>query len=204
MSSTHGKDYYGILGVPRDAEDSDIKIAYRKLALRNHPDTNRGDPQAEDRFKEISEAYEVLTHMEKRNLYDLGRDPLAGGSPFRYSPFDSWTDPLEASVFSGFRCRGGGFGRGFGPRRRVFQGTGARPAGFDSYLSGLDIQDLPLTSHEAFEGAERDIRLHTGRDHLVFAVSIPPGVENGTVLSFKRPIRDGHEIELRFRVRITG
>ena len=106
------KDYYGILGVARDADESEIKVAYRKLALRNHLDTNREDPQAEDRFKEINEAYDVLSHRDKRNQYDLGHNPLTRGFPFRTYPFDSWRDPFEASFLSGFRCRGGGFGRG--------------------------------------------------------------------------------------------
>jgi DnaJ-class molecular chaperone len=197
------KNYYGILGVARDADASEIKMAYRKLALRNHPDTNRDDPQAEDRFKEINEAYDVLSDRDKRNQYDLGRDPLTGGSPFRPSPFDPWSDPFEASFFTGFRCRGGGFGRGLGRKRRVFRGTGARPAGFGPYRSDLHIHDLPLTSDEAFEGTDRDIRLHTGRDTLVFSVSIPAGVENGTLLSFKRAVGDGQEIELLFRVRFA-
>jgi DnaJ-class molecular chaperone len=197
------KDYYGILGVPRDADETEIKMAYRKLALRYHPDTNWDDPHAEDRFKEINEAYDVLSHRDKRNQYDLGRDPLTGGSPFRPSPFDPWIDPFEASFFSGFRCRGGGFGRGLGNKRRVFRGTGARPAGFGSYRSDLPIHDLLLTSDEAFEGTERDIRLHTGRDTLVFTVSIPAGVENGTLFSFKRLVGDGQEIELLLRVRIS-
>jgi DnaJ-class molecular chaperone len=196
------KDYYGILGVARDADESEIKLAYRKLALRNHPDTNKDDPQAENRFKEINEAYDVLSHRDKRNQYDLGCDPLTGGSPFRPFPFDPWNDPFEASFFSGFRCRGGGFGRGFARKRGIFRGTGAWPAGFGPYRSDLHIHDLPLTSDEAFEGTERDIRLHTGRDTLVFTVSIPPGVENGTLLSFKHPIGDGQEIEAVFRVRI--
>ena len=69
------KDYYGILGVARDADESEIKIAYRKLALHNHPDTNRDDPQAEDRFKEINEAYDVLSHRDKRNQYDWATIP---------------------------------------------------------------------------------------------------------------------------------
>lgn len=193
------KDYYGILGVARNADASLIKMAYRKLALRNHPDTNRDDPQAADRFKEINEAYDVLSHWDKRNQYDLGRDSLTGGSPYRPSPFD----PFEASSFSGFRCRGGGFGRAFGRKRRVFRGTGARPAGFGPYRSDLHFHDLPLTSDEAFEGTERDIRLHAGRDILVFTVSIPAGVENGTLLSFKRPVGGGQQIELLFRVRVA-
>ena len=198
------KDYYGILGVARDADESEIKIAYRKLALQNHPDTNSDDPQAEDRFKEINEAYDVLSHRDKRNQYDLGRDPLTGDFPFRPPPFDPWSDPFEESFFSAFRCRGGGLGRVLGRKGRVFRGTGARPAGFVSDRSDLHIHDLPLTSDEALKGTERDIRLHTGRDTMVFTVSIPAGVENGTLFSFKRPAGDGQEIELLFRVRIAN
>ena len=197
------KDYYGILGVARDAGESEIRMAYRKLALQNHPDTNRDDPQAEERFKEINEAYDVLSHRDKKNQYDLGRSPLTGGFPFRPSSFDSWSDPFEDSFFSAFRCRGGGFGRALGRKRRIFRGTGARPAGFVPYGSDLHSHDLPLTPEEAFEGAERDIRLHTGQDTLVLTVSIPAGVENGTLLSFKRPLENGQELELQFRVRIT-
>lgn len=197
------KDYYGVLGVPRDADESEIKMAYRKLALRNHPDTNWDDPRAEDRFKEISEAYDVLSHRDKRNQYDLGRDPLGESSPFRPSPFDPWTDPFEASLFSGLRCRGGGFGRVLGRKRRAFRETGVRLADSGPNRSDLRIHDLLLTSDEAFEGTERDIRLHTGRDTLVFTLSIPARVENGSLFSFKRPVGDGQEIELLFRIRIA-
>jgi len=197
------KDYYEILGVARDADEGQIKVAFRKLALRNHPDTNRDDPGAEDRFKEINEAYDVLSHSDKRNQYDLGRDPLTGGFPFRQDPFDPWSDPFETSFFSAFRCRGGGFGRGFGRKGRFFWGSGAGRAGFNPHPSGQPVYDLLLNSDEAFKGAQRDIRLHTGRDTLVFTVSIPPGVENGTLFTFKQPLRDGRQIELLFRVRIT-
>ena len=197
------KDYYSILGVARNADATEIKAAYRKLALRSHPDTNMDDPRAEDRFKEINEAYDVQSHGEKRDQYDLGRDPFTSGSPFGSSPFDPWNGSFETHFFSGFQCRGGGFGRAFGRRRRVFRGTGGRQAGFGPHRSDLPIQDLPLTSDEAFEGTERDIRLHAGRDILVFTVSIPAGVENGTLLSFKRPVGGGQQIELLFRVRVA-
>lgn len=192
------KDYYGILGVAREADEEQIKAAYRRLALRHHPDTNRDDPQAEDRFKEINEAYDVLSHEEKRHRYDLGRGPLGGGSPFPFSPHNPWGDPLEESLFSRFRCRGGGFGRTLGRRRRPPPGTFAPP------LSDLHVHDLPLSSHEASEGTERDIRLHTGRDTLVFTVSVPAGVGDGSLFSFKCPVGRGQEIELLFRVRIAG
>ncbi|MCX5831622.1 MAG: DnaJ domain-containing protein [Deltaproteobacteria bacterium] len=197
------KDYYAILGIARDAQESEIKIAYRKLALKNHPDTNRDDPHAEDRFKEINEAYDVLSNWDKRNHYDLLRDSLTGSSPFRPSTFDRWNHPFETDSFSGFGCRGGGIGRALGRKRKTFRETGTRPAGFAPYQSDLHIHDLSLKSDEAFEGTERDIRLHIGQDTLVFTVSIPAGVENGTLLSFKRPVGENQEIELLFRVTIA-
>lgn len=197
------KDYYGILGVAREADDKDIKIAYRKLARQNHPDTNRDDPLAEDRFKAINEAYEVLSHRDKRYQFDLGHDPRAGAFPFRPPFFDSWSDPIEESFFSAFRCRGGGLGRAFGRKERVFRGTNARPAGFVPNGSELPVQDLPLTSDEAVKGTERDLRIHTGTETQVFTVSIPAGVEDGTLFNFKRPLADGQALEFLFRVRIT-
>jgi len=197
------KNYYEILGVARDAGENEIKIAYRRLALQIHPDTNRDDPHAEDRFKEINEAYDVLSHQDKRSQYDLGRDSLTGGFPFRPRPFDPWSDAFEENFFSLFRCRGGGFGRGLGCRGRVFRGAGARPGGFAPQGSDPRIPDLLLTSEEASKGTERDLRLHTGRDTLVFTVSIPPGIQNGTLLRFKSSIQNGQVIELRFRVKIA-
>jgi len=197
------KDYYGILGVARDAGESEIKIAYRKLALQNHPDTNRHDPLAEDRFKEINEAYEVLSHRDKRYQYDLGRDPVTGPFPFRPPPFDSWSDPFEESFFSAFRCRGGGLGRALGRKGRGFRGTKAQPAGFVPKGSDIPIQDLPLTSDEALKGTERDLRIHAGAEIQAFTVSIPAGVGDGTLFNFKRPLGDGQAIELLFRVKIT-
>lgn len=74
-----GKDYYKILGIPRSATDDEIKKAYRKLALRYHPDKNKS-PNAEEKFKEVAEAYEVLSDKSKRDLYDkYGEEGLKGG-----------------------------------------------------------------------------------------------------------------------------
>ncbi|HLZ36761.1 MAG TPA: DnaJ domain-containing protein, partial [Mycobacteriales bacterium] len=73
------KDYYAVLGVPKDASAADIKKSYRKLARKFHPDANRGDPKAEERFKEISEAYDVLSDDKRRKEYDEARTLFAGG-----------------------------------------------------------------------------------------------------------------------------
>jgi len=73
------RDYYDILGVPRDADEEEIKRSYRRLAMQYHPDRNPGDREAEEKFKEASEAYEVLRDLEKREIYDrFGHEGLKG------------------------------------------------------------------------------------------------------------------------------
>jgi molecular chaperone DnaJ len=116
------KDYYQVLGVPKNAPASEIKKAYRKLAQKNHPDANPGDKQAEERFKEISAAYDVLGDEEKRKSYDQVRDMASsgfgggfpGGQRVRVEGFD--VDDL-GDLFGGLF--GGGFGRGRGGRGRA-------------------------------------------------------------------------------------
>jgi molecular chaperone DnaJ len=115
------KDYYEVLGVSKDATEAEIKKAYRRLAKKYHPDLNPGDKAAEAKFKEVNEAYEVLSNKDKRARYDqfgqAGVDPNfgggAGGSPFSG---DINFDDIFNSVFNGF----GGFGgfEGFGGARR--------------------------------------------------------------------------------------
>lgn len=113
------KDYYGILGVSRGASDDEIKRAYRKLARQYHPDVNP-DPAAHEKFKDINAAYEVLSDDQKRQIVDLGGDPLApggggpGGPPGGGGPFVGFQDIMDAF----FGAAGGGGGRGPRPRTR--------------------------------------------------------------------------------------
>src|ERR671918_945290 len=134
------RDYYDVLGVPRSANDNDVKSAYRKLALQYHPDRNPGDKAAEDKFKEASEAYQVLSDPEKRQLYDrFGIEGLKGAG---YQGFGG-----AADIFSTF---GDLFEDllGFGPRRRSASRV----------QQGPDLRyDLSLAFLEACLGKELDI-----------------------------------------------
>ena len=85
------RDYYDVLGIPKQASNQEIKKAYRKLAKKYHPDTNPGDEEAEKLFKEVTEAYNVLSDEEKRKLYDQ----------FGHAAFDGGTDPYESHFRSG-------------------------------------------------------------------------------------------------------
>ena len=138
-------DYYELLGVVRTAAQEDIKKAYRQLALKYHPDRNPGNKEAEEHFKEISNAYQVLSDPEKRHLYDrYGADgpSRAGFSGFNnvQDIFSSFGD-IFGDVFGGF----GGFG-GFGRTRR-------------SRGSDLEV-DLMLTFLEAAEGTRKEITVN--------------------------------------------
>src|SRR6201987_1032121 len=99
MSTT--RDYYEVLGVPRDADDATIKKAFRRLARELHPDVNKHDPDAEDKFKEAAEAYEVLSDADRRATYDrYGREGLrSGGSAPHFEGF-AVSGPFEA-LFGG-------------------------------------------------------------------------------------------------------
>jgi molecular chaperone DnaJ len=108
------RDYYDVLGVSRDAEETDIKKAFRRLARELHPDVNAHDPEAEEKFKEAAEAYEVLSDAERRRLYDAyGHDGLrSGGYAPNFEGFGSFSD-----IFSAF-FGAGGFDAAFGTGRR--------------------------------------------------------------------------------------
>ena len=142
------RDYYEVLGVDKNADDAAIKRAYRQLAKKNHPDVNPGDKDAEERFKEINEAYQVLSNPQKRAQYDqFGHDgPQAGFGGGGYGDF------------SGFS--GGGFG-GFEDIFSSFFGGGAGGgARSNGPVPGDDLRyDLTLSFEEAALGCEKEINL---------------------------------------------
>lgn len=145
MATTEKKDYYEVLGVSRDASVDEIKKAYRRLALKYHPDKNPGDTQAEESFKEAAEAYAILSDTDKRARYDrFGHQAMGGGAAgFDPSQFTDFADIL-GDLF-GF---GDLFGGGGGRRR------GNRP------MRGADLRyDLDLTFEEAVFGKEAEIQL---------------------------------------------
>jgi curved DNA-binding protein len=154
------KDYYAILGVPRNATQEEIKRAYKRLARQYHPDVNKS-PEAEEKFKEINEAYAVLSDPEKRKIYDTygtttpPPPPPPGGYDFSGFDVEDFSDFFQ-ELFGG-----GLFGRSRRPRR------------------GRDVRaELPLTLEEAFHGGERVLEVGGRR----VSVRIPPGVQDGTTL----------------------
>jgi molecular chaperone DnaJ len=143
-------DYYQVLGVSRDASDSEIKKAYRKLAIQYHPDKNPGDQEAEEKFKEISAAFDILKDPEKRAKYDqFGHDAFRGGySSGGVDPFDLFKD-----VFGG-----GGNSGGFGSIFEDFFGGGGA-SGSSEGLRGNDLRvSVSITLEQAAKGVEKEIK----------------------------------------------
>jgi molecular chaperone DnaJ len=145
MNLMNKRDYYEVLGVERRASGEEIKKTYRKLALKYHPDRNPGDQEAEEKFKEAAEAYEVLRDAEKRNIYDqFGHEGLQGTG---FTGFGGFEDIFSAfgDIFEDFF--------GFGNRRRG-QRTTARP--------GADLlYDMRIDFAEAIFGTEKEIEIPT-------------------------------------------
>jgi molecular chaperone DnaJ len=159
------KDYYKVLGVPKDATEAEIKKAYRKLARENHPDANRGDASAEERFKDASEAYDVLGDAKRRKEYDEARALFGSGGGFRPGPgagggsFNFDLGDLFGGGQPGGQPGAGGFGGGLGD---VFGGlfnrggTGTRT----QPRRGQDVEsEVTLSFTEAVDGATVPLRM---------------------------------------------
>jgi curved DNA-binding protein len=171
------KDYYKILGVDRKADTEAIRSAYRKLAMKYHPDKNPGDKKAEERFKEINEAYQVLSDDKKRAHYDrLGSAytdfRTGGGRPgdFRW---DDWGGGYSTNVNADDL-----FGGGFSDFFRTIFGEAMRSQGrspFGGQEQGYQ-QEVQISFQEAYEGATRQLQTNGRR----LKVRIPAGVTTGS------------------------
>ena len=186
--ATKIKDYYEVLGVQRGAADDDIKKAYRKLARKFHPDLNPGDKSAEEQFKQLQEAYDVLSNAEDRKLYDEYGDnwravKAGAGAP----PPSGWEGATAQGPQGGSRPGGYDFNDfDFGSFRTSGEG------GFDIFEElfgrgrgqrsdrGRDVEaELELSLEEAHRGGRRTLQMQTGK---TIDVNIPAGVREGSTV----------------------
>lgn len=199
------KDYYKILGVEKQASQAEIKKAYRKLALKYHPDRNPGDSQAEDKFKDLNEAYQVLGDEDKRAKYDqMGSaynqwERRGGQGGFDWGQWQQSGGPGGVHVeYSGdigdLFGGGGGFseffqqifgGRGgFDPRQAQGQARGRQPRAYE--------QPVTISLEEAYRGSQRQLNV----DGKTLQVKIPVGAKNGTKVAMRGAGPQGSDIYL--------
>jgi len=193
------RDPYEVLGVPRGASAAAIKSAYRKLAKKHHPDSNKNDPKAASRFSEINSANEIIGDAEKRKQFDRGEID-AEGKP-RFQGFPGGGDPRGRGGAGGFEThtfRSGGAGGQGGFEdilNSMFGGAAARGRGtrpgpgstfdFDAGGIALDLDlsvAMAVSLEEAVKGAEKRVRLPTGKE---LNVKIPAGVTSGQQIRLK-------------------
>lgn len=165
MARSKKQDYYELLGVKRGASEDEIRKAYRKLAMKYHPDRNAGDEAAADKFKEVSEAYEVLSDPDKRATYDrFGHEGMK--SQFGPGGFDfsrDFTHMHDLSDILGDLFGGGGGGGGIFDS--FFGGRGGRTQDPNSAQRGSDLRfDLEIDLEEAVFGSERELNLPVSED----------------------------------------
>lgn len=191
-------DYYKILGVDKNASKEEIKKAYRKLALKYHPDRNKGDKAAEEQFKKANEAYAVLSDPEKKKQYDT-----FGSTDFhrRYSQEDIFRGSDLGSILREFGINLGGMGGGRGAGGAssfdsFFGGMGGGPQGFNTGgfgggcgghqarpSKGKDYTlELPITLMDVLTGTEKTISLGRGGQADKVSVKVPAGIESGKKL----------------------
>jgi curved DNA-binding protein len=179
------RDYYDVLGVKKNASDDELKRAYRKLAMKYHPDRNPNKKEAEERFKEINEAYAVLSDKEKRRQYDtFGRE----GFHQRFTQEDIFRgfdfDEILSSLFGGRGKREYGYGRGgdfdfgdFFARQTAYRDMGRMPQKGEDILYELNIS----LEEAAFGGEKRISYRRNGRIEEI-SVKIPKGIPSGKKL----------------------
>lgn len=214
------KDYYDILGVKKDTSQQDIKKAYRKLAKKYHPDMNKNNKEAEEKFKEINEAFEVLGDEEKRKKYDtfgqsgnfhqgMDFDPsqfgfgnFGGGRTYTYS-----TGGADFSDFFNMFFSGTNNGSSAYDFQDIFGGQGG--FGHNTVYEqprGRDVEaEIQVTLQEAYKGAKRQISLDTGSGKRSLSVTIPAGIQSDKKIKLKgqgSPGPNGTKGDLYLKVHI--
>ena len=163
------RDYYDVLGIDRNADEKTIKKAYRKLAKKYHPDTNAGNPDATDKFKEVNEAYDILSDPKKKKMYDQ----------FGHAAFEAGADPGADAGASGFGGSGFHSGSGFGGfHQQDFPQKGSDVKAsinvtFDEAAFGADKR-ISLSSPDGSSGAPQTLQVH-----------IPAGIDTGKSIRLK-------------------
>jgi len=191
------RDYYEVLGIPRTATADEIKKAHRKLARKFHPDMNKNNPAATEKFKEIQEAYDVLSEPPKRQNYDqfghagVNAGPAPGGGGGARSRGGSTWQPNPNVTVEDFDFSGGGnfsdmfeqlFGGAGGPRARA--GRGARPA--PPPQRGQDIEHpVTLTFEQAARGSTLPLQINRDGHIETIEIKIPAGVKDGSRIRIK-------------------
>jgi curved DNA-binding protein len=174
-------DYYKILGVDRSATAEEIKKAFRKLAVKYHPDKNPGDKKAEERFKEVNEAYDVLSNEEKRKKYD------EFGENWKFAEQARAQQQQQYSGYGGGQwnyegTQGFGSEEGFEDIFESLFGGGKRSGRGKTQRRGRDLQaEMSATLEEAFSGSQREFEI----DGDKLRIKLKPGFEDGQVLKIK-------------------
>jgi len=196
------KDYYKTLGVSRTASADEIRAAYRKLALKYHPDRNPGDKQAEDKFKEMNEAYQVLSDDTKRKRYDQMGDSYSNwqsrGAPA--GGFD-WSQGAKQNA-GGQQQYGGDLNDLFGAGgfsdffSSMFGGAGGQAGASPRRQRQPQEQPVSITLEEAYRGSERALHVNNRR----LTVKIPAGVKSGSKVRVAGGAPDGSDLYLKIDV----
>ncbi len=190
------KDFYKILGVAKDASDADIKKAYRKLARKHHPDTNSGDPQAEKIFKDVSEAYSVLSSKEDREQYDAIR-AMGGGARFSAGGAGGRGGGGFEDVFGDLFGGGRGAPRGASRGNPGFGGSGLPPEFADLFGGGGG--GFGGFQPQATKGADRTASTSISFAGSIHGTKIGLREPNGEVIDVRIPagIKDGQTVRVK-------